>query len=173
VTPRAARAHRCSERGHTLLELTVASTIVSIFAVVLASASTAFFGLLDDLHARAQNLRSANMIRARLLGDARATTTATCAGGAALQFQAGEGAGVSQIEYTTSEGTLLRWVSTTDRQTALAEHVSSLACDDLGERGLEVDVVLGAAERPLYLYFHVARPPAEEEEEEEEEEGGA
>jgi hypothetical protein len=137
---------------------------------VIASASSTFFGMLDDLRVRADHLRDANVIRARMLGDARATSEAVCAGGDALQFSAGAGAGLTQVEYTASDGTLLRWLSTNDRQTPLADDVTSLECNDLGERGLEVELAMGGASHPFHFYFHVARQPPEEEEEEE---GGA
>jgi hypothetical protein len=124
------------------------------------------FGL-PRIYTRARQLRSAGVIRARLLGDARSTTGVACAGSDALQFEAG--AGLTQIEYTASDGKLLRWLSTTDRQTPLADDVTDLECNDLGEQGLELELSLGGTEHPFHFYFHVSEYP----EPEEEEEGGA
>jgi prepilin-type N-terminal cleavage/methylation domain-containing protein len=146
--------------GYTLIELTVASTVMSLFAIAISSASAMYFGLLDDVAVRTENARNANLIRARMIGDAKGAT-AVCAGGGVVHFDDG----ARQVEYSASDGALLRWVSATDRDTPIAERVNGLTCSDHGERGLEVDLALGTAEYPFYVYFHLAAAPEEEEEE--------
>jgi hypothetical protein len=146
-------------RGYTLLELTVASTLASVFAILIGSASSMFFGLMDDLQVRTENLRNANVIRASMIGDARRAESSVCPDGNSLLFTFDGG---TQVEYTASGGNLLAWQSVRDRHVALANRVMSFACADHGSEGLELVVSLGDEQRRSHVYMHIAQ--AEEEE---------
>ena len=152
---------RRSVRGYTLLELTVACTIASIFTILIGSASTMYFGLMDDLQTRTENLRNANVIRARMIGDARRATTSVCSDGDSILFTFDGGA---QTEYSASGGSLLAWQSIHDRHVALADHVTSLGCADHGQEGLEVLVALGDEDHVSHVYMHIAQVAEDEDE---------
>jgi len=145
------------------LELTVACTLASVFAILIGSASSMYFGLMDDLQARTENLRTANVVRGRMLGDARRAANSACSDGNSVLFTFDGGA---QVEYTASGGNLLAWQSVRDRHVALADRVMSFACADHGSEGLELVVSLGDEQRLSHVYMHIAQA------EEEEEEGG-
>ncbi len=154
--------------GYSLLELTVATTLLSTFALVMSAVSTTYFGLLGDLDVWTENLRDANVIRARIIGDAKRAFSSTCSDTEHVMFTLGEEAGV-QVEYSARSGNLIRWQSLHDRELALGERVSGLVCTDLGSAGLELQIAIGDEEHPFQLYVHVAQ--AEEEDEGEEGEG--
>jgi len=156
VTPPRASSPRRGEAGYSLLELTVAAALASGFAIVLSSASISYFGFLNDLRARTDNLRSANMVRARMLSDAKSASDAVCSDGTTLLLNTG--GGLTQVEYTASAGNLLRWYSVTDRTVEIADRVSGLTCNSLGD-GLEVDLEMGSDQQPFHLYFHLAESP--------------
>jgi prepilin-type N-terminal cleavage/methylation domain-containing protein len=144
--------------GYTLLELMAASTLASVFAVVMASASSTFFALLGDLGERTWNLREADVVRTRIVADAKGADEAACSDGSTLLLTFGNGMAASQIQYTASDGALLRWLSVTDREVSLAD-VGAVTCTDLGVRGVEIDLETGSDDHPFRVYVHVAKKP--------------
>jgi prepilin-type N-terminal cleavage/methylation domain-containing protein len=148
-----------TQAGYTVIELMVASLLLGIFAIALSSASTVYLGLLADLQQRTDDTRTVNVIRARMIADLKASSEAACSDGQTLLLTLDQDGVTSQVEYTASGGKLLRWYSVPDRTLALANRVTELACTGLGERGLELEVGVGASARPSHLYVHVAAAP--------------
>ena len=150
------RARAC---GYTLLELTVASTLASIFTILIGSASSTFFGLMEDLRLRTQNLSNANMVRARMIGDVRRAASVVCSDAHTVQFTFDGG---EQSEYTESGNKVVAWQSVHDRHVVVVEPAVSVDCGDLGDEGLEFVVTLGDSQHPFYVYLHVAQIPEDE-----------
>jgi type II secretory pathway component PulJ len=149
--------------GHTLLELMIATTLISLFAILIGVVSSAYFGLLTDMQKRTENVREANIVRARMIGDAKRAASAVCSSTTTVLFTIGEGGLETQVEYATSGGSLLRWVSAPERQVRLVEGITALACTDGGDEGLEVDLDMGTSREPYHLYLHFSTKPPDDE----------
>jgi hypothetical protein len=146
------RPERATERGTTLVELMVGTVLFAVLGVLLLSAGGTMAEVFASQQSRTAMATGTNVVRTRILGDARSATAAGCADGSTLSITVG----TTLVEYSVSNGELLRWSLPPDHASLVAENVSSLSCTSYGADGVLVDVDLGTTESPYHLYVRIS-----------------
>lgn len=146
------RAASTTDRGATLVELMVATALFAVLGVLLLSAGGTMAEVFASQQSRTAMATGANVVRTRILGDARSATGAGCADSSTLSITVG----TTIVEYSVSDGELLRWSLPPDHSSLVAENVSSLSCTSYGADGVLLDLDLGSAESPYHLYVRIS-----------------
>jgi len=149
-------AHRGDrQRGHTLIEVMVASTLFVVFIAGLYGASGVLFSLLDIQRDRTETLMAMNVVRARLVADARGVSNVGCVGSNTLELSTVGGGPPHSVEYSSDGVHLVRWESIDNKDYFVADGVSNISCETLsGGAGVEVAVTFGAA--PDHFALHLS-----------------
>ncbi len=131
--------------------------------VGITSSATVVSDLLRTQHIRASDAIVLNVMRARVLADARESTRAFCSGAERVVFNIEDTGGnpLFVTEYSVEEGKLVRWRTPPDKSFVLADEAQTLDCTSLGGEGTEVSVLLGKASSPSHFYFMVGELPEE------------
>ena len=146
---------RPAERGASMMELVVASTIFSVVMVSTFASSGSFSDTLKDQMTVQDQFISANVTRMRILGDADSSTSASCPLPDRLTLGMATPPGAF-IDYMVSQGKLYRYNSVPDHWSVLAEGTPSLTCNDLGTDGIYAGIELGTAELPYHLHVRIS-----------------
>jgi len=142
---------RDGQSGHTLIEVLVASTIFVIFVAGLYGATGVLFSLLDIQRDRTGTLVAMNVVRSRVVADARGATSVSCAGSNTLELATIGGA----VEYSSDGAHLVRWESVGNKDYFVADGISGIQCQVLGGgAGVEVSMTFGEA--PDQFALHVS-----------------
>jgi len=142
------------ERGTTLIEVMVASTIFVLFVAGMYSATGMFYSLVDIQRNRTESLTAMNVARSRMIVDARGVASIACPGSDTLEFTTTGGGTPRTVEYTTDGEHLVRWASEDNKNYWVADGVSSLECDVLsGNVGVEVALMFGRADDRFALHL--------------------
>lgn len=145
--------HR-NERGTTLIEVMVASTIFVLFVAGMYSATGMFYSLVDIQRNRTDSLTAMNVSRSRIIADARGASSIACPGSGTVEFTTTGGGPPRIVEYTSDGDRLIRWESVDNKNYWVADGVSSLDCDLLsGNAGVEVAVMFGKADDRFALHL--------------------
>jgi prepilin-type N-terminal cleavage/methylation domain-containing protein len=145
---------RAKQRGHTLIEVIVASTIFVIFIAGLYGATGILFSLLDLQRDRTETLLAMNVARARLVADARGVSSATCVGAATLELSTTGGGPPQTVEYSSDGSHLVRWASVDNKNYYVADGLGSISCQTLSDgAGVEVAMTFGEAPDQFALYM--------------------
>jgi len=146
--------HHTHERGTTLIEVMVASTIFVLFVAGMYSATGMFYSLVDIQRNRTDSLTAMNVSRSRIIADARGVSGIACPGSGTLELTTTGGGVPRTVEYTTDGTHLVRWASEDNKNYRVADGVSSLECDVLsGNAGIEVAVMFGGADDRFTLHL--------------------
>ncbi len=143
------------ERGASLVELLVATTLFALVSVFMYSSVIDVSALQLEQHTRAQAATNANVARTRVLGDATTATSALCADSSTLSLSIGSGP-ATLVEYYVSEGDLVRWALPPDKESLVAEDVAALGCFSFGSDGIAVDLDLGTADHPFHVFMRIS-----------------
>ena len=151
---RRAAQSRDSERGHTLIEVIVASTLFVVFIAGLYGATGVLFSLLDIQRDRTDTLLAMNVARARLVADARGVSSIGCIGSGTLELSTTGGGPPQTIEYSSDGVHLVRWASVDNKDYYVADGLSGISCQTLsGGAGVEVAMTFGEAPDQFALYM--------------------
>jgi prepilin-type N-terminal cleavage/methylation domain-containing protein len=145
-----------NERGMTLVELMIASTLFAVIALSIVSAGADFTDTLSEQMAVEDVYTRSNIVRARLLGDFRAAGATTCIGAGDLGFTL-SGVPSVDVEYFLVGSDLVRWTSSPVKETPVASEVSSIECSNLGIDSVFVTITLGTAEQPYRIHFRASK----------------
>jgi prepilin-type N-terminal cleavage/methylation domain-containing protein len=145
---------RADQRGHTLIEVMVASTLFVVFIVGLYGATGVLFSLLDVQKDRTETMMAMNVVRSRILADARGVSNIGCISSNTLELTTTGGGPPRTVEYRTDGVHLVRWASADNKDYFVADGVSDIDCRSLGGSGVEVSVVFGTA--PDQFALHVS-----------------
>ncbi len=145
-----------SESGMTLLEVILAMTLAAVLSVFLMSSSGDFLFTLEEQDGRTVVLMNANVARARMIADTEGASSVSCSASDLLLINSGG----TSIEYSVSDGELLRWSLPPGEDSLVAESAVSLDCTDLGTDGVAVGVTLGDSIHPYYLHIRVSETGA-------------
>lgn len=144
---------RNTERGHTLIEVVVASTLFVVFIAGLYGATGVLFSLLDIQRDRTDALMAMNVARARLVADSRGVSSIDCVGSDTLELSTTGGGPPRTVEYSTDGVHLVRWASVDNKDYYVADGVSGISCQTLsGGAGVEVSMTFGEAPDQFALY---------------------
>jgi hypothetical protein len=146
---------RHRQRGTTLLELIVVSTLFAAMSTFIFSAGTTFSEVLTEQRGRSATFTNGNVTRMRLLGDADSSSSVACAAADRLQFTVG-GIPATLVEYYIRSGELVRWTLPPDHESLVAANASALTCSDLGSDGIAVGIDMGGTIHPYHLHFRVS-----------------
>ncbi len=135
-------ADRHSERGTTLIELIVVSTLFATMSILMFTVGTTFSEVLTEQRGRSATFTNGNVTRMRLLGDANSSRSVACATADRLRFTVG-GTPATLVEYYVRDGELVRWTLPPDHESLVARNTSALTCTDLGIDGIAVDFDMG------------------------------
>ncbi len=151
---RRAAQSRDSERGHTLIEVIVASTLFVVFIAGLYGATGVLFSLLDIQRDRTDTLLAMNVARARLVADARGVSSVGCIGSGTLELSTTGGGPPRTVEYSSDGVHLVRWASVDNKDYYVADDLSGISCQTLsGGAGVEVAMTFGEAPDQFALYM--------------------
>jgi len=145
--------HR-AERGATLIETMIASTLFAALSVAMVSAGSTFSQAEREQFTRTTAATSANVVRTRVLADAEASDSVLCADASTLSLTLDGGSTV--VEYYVTDGDLVRWALPPDKESLIAENVNMLACQSFGPAGLVTDFSLGTLDHPHHVYMRVS-----------------
>jgi type II secretory pathway pseudopilin PulG len=143
------------ERGTSLIELLIATTLFSLVSVFMYSAASEVSALQLEQQTRTRAATNANVARARVLGDATTATSALCADASTLSLSIGLGP-ATLVEYYVSDGELVRWTLPPDKESLVAEDVAALDCFSFGSDGIAVDLDLGTADHPFHVFMRIS-----------------
>jgi hypothetical protein len=144
---------REGERGHTLIEVVVASTLFVVFIAGLYGATGVLFSLLDIQRDRTETLLAMNVARARLVTDARGVSDIGCVGSGTLELSTTGGGPPRTVEYSSDGVHLVRWASVDNKNYYVADGLSGINCQTLsGGAGVEVTMTFGEAPDQFALY---------------------
>lgn len=142
------------ERGHTLIEVMVASTLFVVFIAGLYGATGVLFSLLDIQRDRTSTLLAMNVVRARLVADARGVSSVGCIGSGTLELSTVGGGPPHTVEYRSDGTHLVRWASVGNKDYYVADGLSTISCQALsGGAGVELSMIFGDA--PDQFALHV------------------
>ncbi len=144
-----------SERGASLLELLIASTLFSLVLLSAFSWSGSLSATLRDQYTIQDQFSAANVTRMRILGDADSSSSVYCHGADQLRLHLGT-TPARTVTYETAGGKLLRSSTPGNRAAVLVDDIESLVCDDLGEDGIRVDIGLGSRQLPYHFHLKVS-----------------
>ena len=144
-----------SERGASLLELLIASTLFSLVLLSAFSWSGSLSATLRDQYAIQDQFSAANITRMRILGDADSSSSVYCHGSDQLRLRLGTSP-ARTVTYETAGGKLLRSSTPGNRAAVLVDEIQSLVCDDLGNDGIRVDIGLGSQKLPYHFHLRVS-----------------
>lgn len=145
---------RDTERGHTLIEVMVASTLFVVFIAGLYGATGVLFSLLDMQRDRTETLLAMNVVRARLVADARGVSSIACVGADTLELSTVGGGPPRTVEYSSDGVHLVRWASVDNKDYYVADGLSGISCQTLsGGAGVEVAMTFGDAPDQFALYM--------------------
>lgn len=144
---------RTSQSGHTLLEVMVASTVFVVFIVGLYGATGVLFSLFDIQKTRTDTMIAMNVVRARLISDARGVSSVSCIASDTLELSTVGGGPPRTVEYHTDGAHLVRWASADNKNYFVADGVSDVRCQTLGAGGVEVSVIFGEAPDRFALHL--------------------
>lgn len=145
---------RDGERGHTLIEVIVASTLFVVFIAGLYGATGVLFSLLDIQRDRTDTLLAMNVARARLVADARGVSSIGCIGSGTLELSTIGGGPPRTVEYSSDGVHLVRWASVDNKDYYVADGLSGISCHTLsGDAGVEVAMTFGEAPDQFALYL--------------------
>lgn len=144
---------RNGERGHTLIEVIVASTLFVVFIAGLYGATGVLFSLLDIQRDRTDTLMAMNVARARLVADARGVSSVGCVGSDTLELSTTGGGPPRTVEYSSDGVHLVRWASVDNKDYYVADGLSGISCQTLsGGGGVELSITFGEAPDQFALY---------------------
>ena len=146
---------RRTERGTTLVELMVASTLFSVVGLAIVSVGGDFSRTLAAQMEMEDTYTRSNVVRARLLGDAGASSVVDCIGSGDIAFTLDD-PGATSVEYYLDGNDLIRWSHPPDKETPVVDSVSAFECNDLGSDGVYVSLSLGNDDYPYHLHFRVS-----------------
>jgi prepilin-type N-terminal cleavage/methylation domain-containing protein len=143
------------QRGMTLVELMIATTVMASLSVFMLSAGQDFSETLVEQQQRTDVYTRANVLRMRLLGDARRASSAICPDSDTLSITLSTDPSTF-VEYYVANGDLVRWTLPPDHESLIAEDVQSITCTSLGTDGLFVSVEMGTADHPYHMHVRVS-----------------
>ena len=144
-----------SERGASLLELLIASTLFSLVLLSAFGWSSSLSSTLRDQYTIQDQFSAANITRMRILGDADSSSSVYCHGSDRLRLHLGT-TPARTVTYETAGGKLLRSSTPGNRAAVLVDDIQSLVCDDLGIDGIRVDIGMGSQELPYHFHLRVS-----------------
>lgn len=144
---------RKGERGHTLIEVIVSSTLFVVFIAGLYGATGVLFSLLDIQRDRTETLLAMNVVRARIVADARGVSSIGCVGSDTLELSTVGDGPPRTVEYSSDGAHLVRWASVDNKDYYVADGLSGISCQTLsGGAGVEVSMTFGEAPDQFALY---------------------
>ena len=143
------------QRGHTLIEVVVASTLFVVFIAGLYGATGVLFSLLDIQRDRTDTLMTMNVVRTRLVADARGVTSIGCIGSNTLELSTVGGGPPHSVEYRSDGTHLVRWASADNKDYYVADDLTAISCQPLsGGAGVQLSLTFGGA--PDHFALHVS-----------------
>jgi len=144
---------RSGQRGHTLIEVVVASTLFVVFIAGLYGATGVLFSLLDIQRDRTDTLMAMNVARARLVADSRGVSSVGCIGSGTLELSTLGGGPPQTVEYSSDGVHLVRWASAENKDYYVVDGLSGISCRTLsGGAGVELAMTFGEAPDQFALY---------------------
>ncbi len=141
------------QRGTTLVELVVASSLVALVGVFIAYASSGTSRDLHQVKGAGLAISEAQAARFRLLGDSKAASSLTCTSDTTYNLTLGEMPQITLVEYRLSDRKLIRWDSATSNEIVVATRVGGLECHDDGQGEISVNLRFGDAEPAFRLHM--------------------
>jgi len=149
------RDRRRHQHGVTLIELMISTTLMATLSVFMLSAGTEFSQTLLEQEHRTDVYTQANVLRSRVLGDARRAASVLCPNSDTFSLTLLT-VPPTFVEYHVIDGDLMRWSLPPDHEVLVAEDVETLSCTSLGLDGLFVSVAMGTTDHPFHMHVRVS-----------------
>lgn len=144
------------QKGFSLVELLITSTLFALVLMAVMTSGSVFSQVLFEQNHRTLAASDANVVRTRILGDARVATSFLCADTATLSMDIGPG-GSTVVQYWVEDERLVRWTLPPDQTSLVAEDVATLSCTALGADDVSVAIALGAAQNLFGLNVRISQ----------------
>jgi len=144
-----------TQSGLTFVELMVAATLMSLFALFLAPAGQTLHRMLEEVDGRTESYLGAQLAQVRFFSDAKAASSVDCVVGERVAMTLTTPAG-TLVEYRRDGDRFIRWAAPPDKDFLVTDGLAGLSCVSTGADALTVDLDFGGERNPLHLTMVVA-----------------